>query len=73
MSLFKKKNDKPAIHILLDSSVERMREKGDKSFYYALFDNELATAQLWAKHHNIIIELDHITDGNKIYKFIFKP
>lgn len=69
MSLFKKKDKTPTIYFLLDESVKHMREKEEKLFYYALFDNEVELVKKWCKIHHFIIELDHITDGNKIYKF----
>jgi hypothetical protein len=69
MGLFQKKDKTPAIYYLLNGSVERMKEKEEKSFYYALFDNEMEIVKKWCKTHNFLIELDHITDGNKIYKF----
>ena len=69
MGLFKKKNKTPTIYFLLDDAAKRMRERKEKSFYYALFDNEKNIVQKWCDMHNFIMELDHITDGNKIYKF----
>jgi len=69
MGLFKRKNKTPAICYLLDGSVEQMREKKEKSFYYALFDNELEIVEKWCNKNHFLMELDHITDGNKIYKF----
>ena len=69
MSLFKRKDKTPAIYFLLDVSVEQMKERKEKSFYYALFDNEIEIVKKWCKIHHFVFELDHITDGNKIYKF----
>lgn len=69
MGLFKKKDKSPTIYFLLDDSAARMKERNEKSFYYALFDNEIELVKKWCKMRHFIFELDHITDGNKIYKF----
>lgn len=69
MGLFKKIDKTPAIYFLLNDSVEQMKKRQEKVFYYALFDNEVELVKKWCNKHYFIFELDHITDGNKIYKF----
>lgn len=69
MGLFKKKSKTPTIYFLLDESIKHMKERKEKSFYYALFDNEIEIVKKWCEMRHFIFELDHITDGNKIYKF----
>ena len=69
MGLFKKKDKTPTIYFLLNDAAKRMKERKEKSFYYALFDNEIEMVKKWCNKHHFLIELDHITDGNKIYKF----
>jgi len=71
MSLFKKKNNIPALFILLDDEVERAKEKEKRYFFYSLYDNEKDLAQKWCKKNNVYMEVDHQTDGNIIYKFKF--
>ena len=70
MTMFKKKNNIPAIFILLDSSLQQAKDMGKKNFYYALFDNEIDLARKWCTSHSMGFELDHINDKNKVYKFI---
>lgn len=69
MGLFKRKDKIPAIYFLLNDSVTQMKKREEKSFYYALFDNEVEIAKKWCNKYHFIFELDHVTDGNKIYKF----
>lgn len=71
MSLFKKKNNTPALFTLLDNEVMRAKEKGIHYFYYLLQENELKNAQEWCLRNAIYMTADHKTDNNIIYKFIF--
>lgn len=71
MSLFKKKNNIPALFILLDDEVKRAKEKEKHYFFYSLYDNEKDLAQKWCQKNNVYMEVDHQTDGNIIYKFKF--
>ena len=69
MTMFKKKNNIPAIYVLLDSSLQQAKDMNKKNFYYALFDNEIDLARKWCLSRGVRLELDHINDKNKVYKF----
>ena len=69
MSLFKKNKKISAISTLLYDNYKRALEDGKKNFYYALFDNEKMFAEEFCRKNKINMELDHVTDGNLIYKF----
>ena len=69
MTIFKKKNNVPVLFLLLNDAALRAQEKGDNKFYYALYDMELSNADKWCKQNNAKYSIDHISDGNKIYKF----
>lgn len=69
MTMFKKKNNIPAIYLLLDSSLQQAKDMNKKSFYYALFDNEIDLARKWCLSRGVQFELNHINDKNKVYKF----
>lgn len=70
MSLFKNKRKEPTILVLLESEYKRASENKQKSFYYALFDRDKKYAENFCKKHYLKMELDHVSDGNYIYKFI---
>ena len=70
MSLFKKKITTPNLFLLLEEAKLRAEQANKTCFYYALYDNEVTIAQEWCEHNKIRFELDHKTEGNKIYKFI---
>lgn len=70
MSLFKKEKKQPALLSLLYDAYKRAREDGKTSFYYALFDNEKKYAEDFCKKNRLHMVVDHITDGNVIYKFM---
>lgn len=69
MSLFKKKKTIPVVSALLYDAYKRAREDNKKSFYYALFDNEKKFAEEFCLKNKLNMELDHVTDGNLVYKF----
>jgi hypothetical protein len=69
MTLFKKKTQKPALLFCLKQQLENAKEKGETSFYYPLWEHEISLAAAWATHQHMLIEKDHITDGNVYYKF----
>jgi len=71
MSLFKKKNDIPALIILLDDALRRAKERETHHFYHILYDNERDMAQKWCQKNKVYMEVDHQTDGNVFYKFKF--
>lgn len=71
MSLFKKKNSTPALHILLDNELFRAKTREQYYFFYALYDNERDLAQKWCNKNKVYMEVDHQTDGNIFYKFKF--
>ncbi len=71
MSLFKKKNSTPTLHILLDNELFRAKTKEQHYFFYALYDNERDLAQKWCNKNKVYMEVDHQTDGNIFYKFKF--
>lgn len=68
MSLFKKKNKTPNLYLLLDDACARAKETNKKFFYYALYDSEFELAQQWCNSKNAYIELNHIVNGNKVYR-----
>lgn len=70
MSLFKKKST-PALHLLLSEELSRAKTKEQHHFYYALYDNERDLAQKWCNKNKVYMEVDHQTNGNIFYKFIF--
>ncbi len=70
MTLFKKKpQNKSAIIYLLEDRLEIARENKENSFYYLLTEGDLKLVRPWAEHHGIVMQVDHITDGNIFYKF----
>lgn len=71
MSLFKKKNSTPALHILLDNELFRAKTREQHYFFYALYDKERDLAQKWCNKNKVYMEVDHQTDGNIFYKFKF--
>lgn len=71
MSLFKKNNSAPALHILLDNELSRAKDKERHYFFYALYDSERDLAQKWCNKNKVYMEVDHQTDGNIFYKFKF--
>lgn len=72
MSLFKKKNNDPAIWLLLDDALHRAKEKNENNFYYMLYPSDIRYVEKWVKARGgIYYFLDHITDGQCVYKFKF--
>ena len=71
MGLFKKKNNTPALFILLDDEFNRAKNQEKHYFFHILYDNEKGLAQKWCKKNNVYMEVDHQTDGNIFYKFKF--
>lgn len=69
MTLFKKKTQKPALLFCLKQQLENAKEKGETAFYYPLWEHEISLAAAWATHQHMLMEKDHITDGNVYYKF----
>ena len=66
MSLFKKKKNIPALHILLDHEKQRALHP---YFYYPLFDSDISVAQKWCAKNKYFMTVDHVRDGNIFYKF----
>ena len=69
MTFFTKKKKLPVTLILLQDAYERANQKEKKVFYYALYDNEKALAEQFCQKNKLQMVLDHVTDGNFIYKF----
>lgn len=69
MTLFKKKKENSTVLVLLYDAYKRAREDNKKSFYYALYDNEKKQAEDFCRKNHLNMSLDHVTDGNLIYKF----
>lgn len=69
MTLFKKKNIKPALYFSLNRRLEQARANNEPSFYYPLKDYEVDKAMAWGVHNKIGIKPDHITDNIIYYKF----
>lgn len=69
MALFKRNKKEPAILVLLYEAYKRARENSQKSFYYALFEKDKQYAEQFCRKNFLRMELDHVTDGNYIYKF----
>lgn len=70
MTLFnKKKNDVPAVLYTLNKRLKTAREKQETKFYYPLWEHEVDIVRAWALRNRLIVEPDHITDGDIYYKF----
>ena len=69
MTLFNKKNIKPALYFSLNRRLEQARARNESSFYYALREDEVDKAMAWGAHNKVGIKPDHITDNIIYYKF----
>ena len=69
MSLFKKKQEIPAVIYSLENRLQEAKDKKEFYFYYPLWDYELDTVRGWAMRKHIMVEVDHKTDKNIFYKF----
>lgn len=69
MTLFKKKKETPALIYVLNQKLKEAREKEETSFYYPLWEHEVKLARSWGIQNRLLIEPDHQTNGNIIYKF----
>ena len=70
MLLFKKKQETPACLVLLYDTYKRACEDKKKCFYDIVLDKNKKIVEEFCKKNNLIMSLDHMTDGNLIYKFI---
>ena len=65
---WKKKHNSKSIEMQTYKRLEEMCANNEQSFYIKLDANEHTFAREWCNQHRLTIELDHMTDGDMIYK-----
>lgn len=67
--LFKKKKNYPELYNFLDASKEEAQNRGQNYFFYLLKNQDVDIAKQWCQKNRMIMDIDHKTDNNLIYKF----
>ena len=66
---FKKKKEKPALHVSLDITLEEAIKNNKNCFYLPLLEGEEQLAHAWAIRHRIWMEVSHKNGNTLVYKF----
>lgn len=72
MSLFKcvrKNKNQPAVLYSIDLKIKEAREKNERSFYYALKNEEVDIVRTYCmSQYRALVEVDHKTNNTIVYK-----